>query len=78
MQFQEHVAVSFARSRMLAFIFVMKNPSVISEITLKRIEGAKAGWNDGGLIFRALWESRAEAKQQDKSEKQVAVENRID
>ena len=36
----------------------------------------KAVLGNGELIYRALWDSRSKAKQQDKTEKQVAVKHK--
>ena len=46
---------------------------MIIELAPKRMEGVKAGLIDGEYGCCALWKSRAEARQQDNTEKQVTV-----
>ena len=74
---QELGAENFAGSMVLAFGCVMKSPSLINEIATKIIDRIKAELNDGVWEYQrygAVWEGRAEAGQQDKTEKQDAIE----
>ena len=52
---------------------------MINEIAPTIIEGVKAGLNDGEWVYqvyRAVWKGRTEARQQEKTGKQAADENK--